>query len=117
MRLVEILTIPTYADQYARWEMSVDLSMKRYKFYVSYNSRQEAWMLSLSDVNDNLLLGGIRLVPGVSFLEKYRASVPDLPPGELCLADKDGMMSTAEVTRDNLSSRFALIYKVYEEDE
>jgi hypothetical protein len=116
MKIIESIEIPTYADKVSRWEVNVDLSKKRYKLYVSYNTRQEAWMMSISDVNGNLLLAGIRLVPGIFFLEKYRASVPQLPPGELWLIDIDGKLSTAEVTRKNLSTRFVLTYTVFGED-
>jgi hypothetical protein len=73
-------------------------------------------MMSISDVNGNLLLAGIRLVPGIFFLKKYRASVPQLPIGELWLVDIDGKLNTAEVTRANLSARFALTYTVFGED-
>jgi hypothetical protein len=116
MKILESIIIPTYADKASRWEVHVDLSRKRYKLYVSYNTRQEAWLMAIYDVNGKLLLGGVRLVPGIFFLEKYRASVPQLPPGELWLVDNDGKLSTAEVTRANLSARFALTYTVFGED-
>jgi hypothetical protein len=116
MKIIESIEIPTYADKVSRWEVNVDLSKKRYKFYISYNTRQESWVMSISDVNGNILIAGIRLDPGVFFFEKYRASVPQLPPGELWLVDIDGKLSTAEVTRDNLNSRFALTYTVFGED-
>jgi hypothetical protein len=107
------IVIPTYSDSLARWNVAVDLSGKRYKFYVSWNTMQEAWMMAIFDVNDNLLIGGIRLVCGVSFLEKYRASVPDLPPGELVLLDMD-LRNDADPTRDDLSTRYALVYSIME---
>jgi hypothetical protein len=116
MIIRESYDIPlTYADTVARWEMKVDLSGKRYSFYVSYNSRMEAWFMSVSDANGKMMLAGIRLVPGVYFLDKYRASVPELPPGELWLMDKEGKPETAEVTRENLHTRFALTYTIFEE--
>lgn len=113
MRIKESIEIPLYNA--ARWEMRADLSGKRYGLYIAYNTRQEAWFMAISDVNGNLLLAGIRLVPGIFFLEKYRASVSGLPPGELWLVDIEGKLSTAEATRENLSTRFALTYTVFEE--
>jgi hypothetical protein len=113
MKILESITIPLYSA--ARWEMRVDLSGKRYGIYIAYNTRQDAWFMAVSDVNGDLLLAGIRLVPGVFFLEKYRASVPGLPPGELWLVDAEGKIPSAEVTRENLSTRFALTYTVFEE--
>lgn len=115
MKILESLEIPVYSEKSPRWEVKADLSGKRYSFYVSYNTRCDAWFLSLSDANGNLLLAGIRLVPGVFFFEKYRASVPELPSGELWLVDTQGKLSTAEVTRDNLHARFALTYTVFGE--
>jgi hypothetical protein len=113
MKIKESIEIPLYNA--ARRDMKADLSGKRYGIYIAYNTRQEAWFMAVSNVNGNLLLAGIRLVPGVFFLEKYRASVPELPPGELWLVDIEGKLSTAEVTRENLSTRFALTYTIFEE--
>jgi hypothetical protein len=116
MKIIESIEIPTYADKASRWKVNVDLSKVRYTLCVSYNSRQEAWMMSILDVNGKVLRGGIRLVPGVFFLEKHRASIPQLPPGDLWLVDIDGKMNTAEVDRQNLSTRYALTYTVFGED-
>jgi len=112
---IKSIEIPLLSDKTARWEMKADLSGKRYGFYVSYNTRQDAWFMSIFDADGKLLLAGIRLVTGVSFLEKYRAMVPELPIGDLHLTDREGKTNTSEVTRDNLHDRFALVYTVYEE--
>ncbi|MDR0474745.1 MAG: hypothetical protein LBH43_13865 [Treponema sp.] len=116
MKTFESIVIPTYADKKPRWRVRVDLSKHRYTMFVSYNTRQDAWVMNLSDVNGNLIIAGIRLVPGVSFFEKYRASCPELPPGKLILIDTEGRLNSAEVTRKNLSSRFALTYTVVKEE-
>ena len=110
MRIIESKAIPLYEDP--RWEMKADLTGKRYTFGVSYNARQEAWTMSIADTNGELLISGLRLVPGIDMLKKFRASSPGLPPGELMLIDKEGRPGTAEVTRDNLTSRFMLVYSV-----
>lgn len=115
MRIATNYIIPLYSEKAARWDEKVDLSGKRYGLYVSYNTRQDAWFMSISDANGKLLLAGVRLVPGVFFLEKYRASVPELPPGKLWLVDVEGNLGTAEVTRDNLHTRFALTYTIFED--
>jgi hypothetical protein len=112
MKIKESIEIPLYST--ARWEMRVDLSGKRHGIYIAYNTLQDAWFMAVSDVNGDLLLAGIRLVPGIFFLEKDRASVPGLPPGELWLVDIEGKLSAAEVTRENLSTRFALTYTIFE---
>ena len=111
----ENIEIPFLSDKAARWEAKIDLSGKRYGFYISYNTRASAWFMSIMDAYGKLLIAGVRLVPGVFFLDKYRASVPDLPPGKLWLRDLDGRPNTADVTRENLHLRYALIYTVEEE--
>jgi hypothetical protein len=114
MKNLKSIEIPLLSEKAARWEMKVDLSGKRYGLYVSYNTRQDAWFMSILDANGELLLAGIRLVCGVSFLEKYRASVPELPPGEMYLMHKSGK-TNIEVTGDNLHTHFSLLYTVSEE--
>jgi len=115
VKILESYEIPLLSEKAARWKVKADLSGKRYSFYVSYNTRLDAWFMSIYDADGKLLLAGIRLVPGVFFLDKYRASVPELPPGGLWLVDKEGKLGTADVTRNNLHTRFALTYTVYEE--
>ena len=115
MKAIDSIVIPTYSDLRPRWEVKVDLSGRRYTFNITYNVRQDAWIMHICDVNGELLIAGLRLVPGVDLIEKYRASSPGLPPGDLILVDREGNPKTAEVTRDNLSSRFTLTYMVYEE--
>jgi len=115
MKVFESREITTYADKSPRWKAKVDLSGRRYTLSGSYNTRQDAWVMKISDANGKLLLPGIRLVPGIRLLKKYRASVPELPPGELILVDIEGKLETAEVTRDNLSTRFVLTYMVTQE--
>jgi len=110
MKLLEVFEIPTYADKYPRWKIAVDLSGARYQIYISWNKRMESWYMTILDIYDNILLAGIRLVPDLYFFEKYRASVPELPIGDLFIFDQEGKMETAEITRDNLGSRFILSY-------
>jgi len=113
MKTIDTINIPTYSENRSRWEVRVDLSGRRYTLGISYNTRMDAWMMTISDTSGNLLLGGIRLVPQVYFFEKYRASCPDLPPGELYLAHTSGR-TDVDVTRGNLTE-FALKYSVFSE--
>jgi hypothetical protein len=112
MKLVEVLSLPTYADKYARWKVSVTLSGVRYQLYISWNTRLESWYMTILDVNDKILLGGLRLVPNVLFFEKYRASVPELPIGDLVIFDREGKLEADEITRYNLGNRFDLSYVI-----
>ena len=56
MKIIESVEIPTYSENKSRWEIRADLSGRRYTFNVSYNTRQEAWLMPINDVNGNLLL-------------------------------------------------------------
>ena len=117
MITIESHVIPTTnAQRKSRWASWFDLSGRRYTFHFTFNNRHNAWLLSIVDVNGNLLIAGVRLIPGIYILEKYRASSPGLPPGELVLVDLEGNMATAEVTRENLSVRFALTYQIIREE-
>lgn len=111
---IRFFKIPTYADKYARWKVSVTLSGVRYQLYISWNTRMESWYMTILDVNDEVLLGGLRLVPNVNFFEKYRASVPELPPGDLGIYCA-GKMASDEITRENLGTDFNLFYVIEEE--
>lgn len=112
MKLLEVFSLSAYADKYTRWKMFVDLSGVRYQLYISWNTRMENWYMTILDVNDRILLGGLRLVPNVLLFEKYRASVPELPIGDLVIFDREGKVEADEITRRNLGTRFDLSYVI-----
>ena len=62
---MEWFIIETHADEYPRWTQKITMGGSLYKLYFSWNERQEIWQLSISDSDDNLLLGGLRLVPEI----------------------------------------------------
>jgi len=66
--------------------------------------------MSVLDSSDNMLIAGIRLVPEIDLLAKYRVSVPALPPGIMSVLDRQSEPATAELTRDNFGTRFLLSY-------
>jgi hypothetical protein len=70
----------------------------------------ESWYLSILGTNGNMILGGIRLVPGIDLTDKYRASAPKLPPGVLSVIDRENDPKTADLTRNNFGARFVLAY-------
>ena len=108
--MYRILIIQTFAGKNPRWKQSVDLSNVRYRLYFSWNTRMRSWFMSILDGDDNTLLGGVRLVPEIDLLAKYRASVPGLPSGIISVLDRQSDPATAEITRDNLGTRFLLSY-------
>lgn len=115
MKNFNLIFLPEYSASSSRWNVQVDLSGVRYKLNVSWNNTLEGWVLCISDTKDNLILGGIRLSVGSHLLRKYRASCPDLPPGEIWVLDTTGDAKTAELTRDNFNTRFKLCYGTWEE--
>jgi hypothetical protein len=115
MKNFQFVILPEYSASSSRWDVQVDLSGIRYKLNVSWNSQMEGWVLCISDMKDNLILGGVRLSVGSYLLRKYRASCPGLPPGEIWLLDTTETYGTAELTRDNFNTRFKLCYGTWEE--
>lgn len=113
---METVIIETHADKYPRWAQKTTLGGSLYKFYFSWNDRMGIWQMSISDADDNLLLGGIRLVPEIDLLAKYRVSVPCLPDGMLTLVDIQNDPITAELGRSNFGTRFLLGYFDLSED-
>ena len=107
---MRVQIIPLYSNETPRWKIKVDLSGRRYSLYVSWNTRMSGWSLTIMDTNENVLIGGLRLVTGGLLLDKYRASCPELPTGHLMLIDREGKLETAEPDRDNFADRFALVY-------
>ena len=107
---MEWFIITTHADEYPRWTQKVTMGSSLYKLYFSWNERQGTWQMSISDANDGLHLGGIRLVPEIDLLAKYRVSVPSLPKGILPILDKLSDKATAELDRSNFGTRFVLGY-------
>ncbi len=104
------IIIPEYSEKTARWQIAVDLSGTRYKLQVSYNSRAAGWYLNICDLDENLIVGGIRLSVGSDLLKKYHVSCPKLPKGELWLLDVTNDYKTAELERFNFSTRFKFCY-------
>jgi hypothetical protein len=107
---MKVQTIPLYSDSTPRWKAKIDLGGMRYVFYFSWNTRLEGWSMTVMDADERVLAGGIHLVPGCPLLEKYKASVPALPPGVLMLIDREDRPDTAVADRKNLGSRFLLAY-------
>ena len=107
---MEWFIITTHADEYPRWTQKITMGGSLYKLYFSWNERQAIWQMSISDAEDNLLLGGIRLGAEIDLLAKYRGSVPKLPSGMLIVLDKMSDLESAELDRNNFGSRFLLGY-------
>lgn len=65
----------------AGWRQEIPLSGRTYVIEAAWNPANERWTINLKDRNENLLVGGIKLLPGVSLLGQFNN--PQLPPGGL----------------------------------
>jgi hypothetical protein len=107
---MRVQVIPLYAEATPRWTAKADLGGRRFQLYFSWNTRLEGWSMTIMDADGKVLIGGLRLVPGCLMLKKYKASVSGLPPGDLMLVDREDRPDTAVAGRNNMGTRFLLVY-------
>ena len=62
-----IIEIPTRVD-IASYKYKLTLEGTTYIFTYTYNKHIERWHMSISDVDDNILVGGIVLLTNVKIL-------------------------------------------------
>jgi hypothetical protein len=111
MKDIDFINIPEFSTQSPRWEVMVDLSNVRYRLNISWNTQMEGWVLAIMDNNGTLILGGIRLSMGQpDLLVKYRATITNLPPGQLWVMDLTDDYHTAELGRNDFATRYKLCY-------
>jgi hypothetical protein len=72
-------TIPTLSLPFYTLRTRLDDSDFTLQF--RYSDRASRYFLNIYDVNDVLLVAGLKLVPNVLLLKYYR-HVPGMPPGE-----------------------------------
>ena len=65
----------------AAWRQEIPLSGRTYVIEAAWNPANERWTINLKDRNENLIVGAIKLIPGVSLL--CQCNNPKLPPGVL----------------------------------
>ena len=104
----EIPVVPSVSSQ----TMRVELNGAFYTLKVTWNIRLEAWVLSISDEDQVLLVSELTLVQGAELLGPYPA-VQGL--GAMEVVDTEGHY--AEATLDNLGDTVLLLYYTPEEIE
>ena len=88
---------------------NVVIEDKEYKLSFTYLTRQTSWYFSISDVEGNLIVSNVRLVPNIYLLTQYQSD--DLPKGDFIIYYKSySYPSCPEITFDNLYSDFELWY-------
>jgi len=104
-----MITIPLFTPDQARWTQTIELDGVPYQLSFHYNSREDAWYMSILDFSGNNILNGIKLVSQYKLLSTYRAIV-GLPPGEFWIYDTLQDNSSGAVDWDNFGTRYQLIY-------
>lgn len=114
--MIDFKILNTHAGEHPRWIQKTEIGGSLYSLYFSWNDRLGIWSMSISDADGKLLLGGLRLVPEIDLLGKYKATVKGLPSGMLYIADKQNDPPTAELDRNNFGRRFVLMYMSRRDD-
>lgn len=79
-----MVIVPT-GSEHADFEEDVDLGGTVFRVRVQYNGRDDSWYLSVSDVDENPLVMGVRLTLDTSTLGPHVGE--DLPQGALAVID------------------------------
>lgn len=88
--------------------MTPTLDGASYGFTFDWNSRVDRWSLRISDIDGNVLVAGIKLVPMFPLLRNVSAD--NRPKGEMFILTADN----GEITRESIDD--AVMYYVPEED-
>jgi hypothetical protein len=102
---MSLFTIPTRTDLESYVEQ-VELDGVVYEFDVTWNQRDGAWYLSLSDAEGKPIASGLRIV--VDFPLLHYVGHPDKPPGTLMAIDTSG--SGVDPGLSELGGRVQLVY-------
>lgn len=103
---MKLLKIPTTANNNPSFIETIDLEGIYYKFKFSWNNRDTCWLLDIYDINDSLLLGGIKLVVNYELISHHK--VIGMPPGKLFLYDSS--LTGEPCLFDDLGVRCLLLY-------
>ena len=82
-----------------------------YQFQFIWNEREERWRFSLLDMQDNLILQNIKIVPWLPLTRRYKIS--NLFAGDLIGVDTKTNINLP--TRNNLGGDFKLYYFTFDE--
>ncbi len=106
------LQLPLNSDA-PHYRVGTTLQGIQYLLDVRWNSREEAWYMTISSVEDIVLIAGIKLVLGV-FLTRLSHD-ERLPDGEFMVSDLSD--TSTEATLTDLGERVAVYFIPTEELE
>ena len=101
-----IIEIPTRVD-IASYKYKLTLERTIYGFVFTYNKRIERWHMTITDIDDNVLLGDIVLLSNVNLIGRFHSE--ELPPGTFICFDTENESKSPE--RNDLGSRIKLLYE------
>jgi hypothetical protein len=90
-----------------RWVQETTLDGTRYLLHFTFNQREDAWYVSLHDVNDVPLASGAKIVANW-FLFLRKIDPATMPPGLMFVSDSSGGGTDPGV--NELGERVKLIY-------
>ena len=105
------LKIRTPIDSWSNQQVTLDNT--NLILELLWNTRNESWVISLFDLDENPILTGIKLTENVSVTARYTDS--RLPSGNIWCARLNP--KAPKITRDNLGTDFILVYLTEEEEQ
>lgn len=90
----------------SNYRLSTTLEGQEYLFDVRWNNREEAWYLSIFDVNGDVIKWNIKIVLGVQL--GMRVTNANFPPGALYAIDLTNRGLEAKF--DDIGERVVVIY-------
>ena len=98
--------IPTNSNGNPAFSEVINIDDVYYKFYFKWNSRDTVWLLDITDVNDNPIMCGIKLVINYELITMH--ALPVMPLGQMYLFDLSG--NNQPCLFDDLGGRCKLFY-------
>lgn len=100
------VTIPLYNDT-TNYSVSVQLNDVTYTLSFRYNTRMDTWILSIGDISDSPILGGVPLLTGPALLDQFLSY--NIPPGALVIFNTED--NNIQPTLDTFAQLFNLYYR------
>ena len=102
-----VLTLPVDSEN-PSYEFQVDLEGATHTLRFDFNTRAGLWQMSLLDAAaENLVIGSVPVLTGVSLFSNYKAA-PGIPPGDFVAINEAD--PGADAGRDDLGSAVKLFY-------
>lgn len=108
--------VPTFQNTSSKYVIGCALGDTKYRLKFFWNTRAQAWFMSILDQDDVAIITDIRLAINYALLYQYRA-IEGIPDGEFILWDLEKDPISGGVTFDNFGRRYQLLFFTSEELE